>query len=276
MQFYSDAFSEVKIHTEDKYLTDTPSKKPVGSTMTVLFSIYDFTILALNGGGMFTPNPSLSFMVHCTEQSEVDHLWHALHVGGKVLMELGSYDFSERYCWIEDKYGVSWQIMHTNTPPKEKITPCLLFVNKVFGKAKEAMDTYVRIFGEESSINFMTSYGEKDPEHPEAVLFADYSLWGQTFVAMDSSYPHEFNFSEGVSFVITCKDQSEIDYFYDNLSHHPDAEMCGWLKDKYGVSWQLVTKDVETMLSGPHGKEVMATLMKMKRINVEDLKKAAQ
>jgi len=102
------------------------------------------------------------------------------------------------------------------------------------------------------------------------VKYAGLQLLDQDFGAMDSAREHPFSFNEAISFMVECKDQEEINYFYDRLSHYPEAEICGWLKDRFGVSWQVITPGFEKLA---RKKEVMEALLKMKRLDVNRLRK---
>ena len=271
--FYISAFGG-KITQSEKYNVETPSNKPIGSVMTVEFEIGGYKFLALNGGSYFKPNPSISFHVKCKTKEEVDFIWERLSVGGKVLMPLDKYLFSERYGWIQDKYGFSWQIIFVDDiEMKQRITPVLMFVGDVCGKAEEAVKLYTEIFPN-SKVEMVVSYGKgEEPDKEGTIKYAGFTLMGHGLGAMDSAHPHKFSFNEAISLMITCKDQEEIDYFYDKLSHYPESEMCGWLKDKFGVSWQLITEGFEKFMEK---KEVMEEILKMKRLNINKLREIAE
>lgn len=153
---------------------------------------------------------------------------------------------------------------------KSRITPCLWFD----GNAEEAVDHYMKVFNNSRILGTSRYLVETPSNKPKrSVMTIDFELNGQRFMALNGG-PF-FRFSEAISFVIYCVDQKEIDHFYDTLSAVPEAEMCGWIKDKFGVSWQLVTPDMDELMSGEHGERVMTTILKMKRIDVEKLRMVA-
>lgn len=271
-QFYTSIFPDSKIIQKEKYSAETPSNKPIGSVMTVEFEILGYRFLGLNGGPYFKPNPSISFHVKCGAKDEVDAIWQKLSQGGKVLMPLDKYPFSERYGWVQDKYGFSWQVIFVGSIKSGKrITPVLMFVKDVCGKAGEAISLYTSVF-KDSSISMILKYEKGEvPDKGGTVKYAGFALMGQEFGAMDSAHEHNFNFNEAISLMISCKGQEEINYFYDKLSAVPEAEICGWLKDKYGVSWQLVASDMDKFI---RKKEAMEALLKMKRLDIAKLKEA--
>ena len=275
-KFYTATFPNSKIIHIEPYIVDTPSNKPLGSTMTVTFYIDGTEFMALNGGEYFKPNPSVSFHYKCKSKEELTKIWEKLSEGGRVLMPLDKYPFSELYGWIEDKYGVSWQlIIVKDVTQYNRITPVLMFVNNVYGKAEEAAKLYTSVF-KNSTMGDLLRYGKDNhPDDPDAIMYCSFTLNGQEFGAMDSAREHEFNFTEGVSLIIPCENQEEIDYYYEKLSADPEAEVCGWLKDKFGVSWQLITKDFDEMMNSmdeEKKKRVMLALLDMKRIDIDKLK----
>ena len=213
--------------------------KKAGEPMLVHFELEGIGFAALNGGPYFTPTPSHSQFVTCTTTEEVDRLWDALSQGGKTLMELGSYSWSERYGWLQDKYGYSWQIGKSDEESDiQKITPTLLFQNK---KCRDALNFYSEIFSSQA-----TNLYEEDG----MIFFGQIKLLDQVFTVMDSPTPHDHTFNEATSFVINCEDQKEIDYYWNKLSDggDPSAQQCGWLKDKFGISWQIVPKVMEEIM----------------------------
>lgn len=156
----------------------------------------------------------------------------------------------------------------------QKITPCLWFDSQ----AEEAVNFYVSIF-KNSKIGKMSRYGKEGFEiHGQkegTVLTVDFELDGQSFTAMNGG--PMFKFSEAVSFVVDCKDQEELDYYWEKLSAVPESEQCGWLKDKFGLSWQIVPKILNELMNDPDKEKsgrVMTALMQMKKLDVEALKKA--
>lgn len=250
--------------------------KPVGSVLGVEYEIEGFRFYTLNGGPLFHMTPAISFFVNCRSVGEVEQLWEKLSAGGKVLMPLDKYPFNEKYGWVEDKYGVSWQLMLCSEC-EQKIVPSLMFVGENSGRAEEAINFYTTVFGD-SKIEDISRYGPGMEPNKEVYLnYAAFTLAGQRFGAMDSALDHQFNFTEGISLLINLNSQEEIDYFWDKLSAVSEAEQCGWLKDKYGVSWQVVPEILNKYLRDPDtGKagRVMEAFLKMKKINIAELEAA--
>src|SRR5215469_5095480 len=245
-EFYASLLPNSRI-TNVTTLHNTPS----GDCHVVSFELAGQPFMAISAGPLFKPNPSISFHVKCKTKDEVDAIWEKLSRGGKVRMPLGSYSFSERYGWVEDKYGVSWQLMYSgDTEIKQSITPVLMFVGNVCGKTEEAINFYALVFknspadtkvGAGTTANILARYGKgEEPDKEDTVKYAHLALLGQEFGAMDSAREHKFAFSEAISFIVPCDTQEEIDYYWGKLSADPKAEQCGWLKDKYGLSWQIV------------------------------------
>jgi len=145
----------------------------------------------------------------------------------------------------------------------QKITPNLWFD----GNAKKAVDFYVSVFPD-SKVNATSYYpteGLADFQKNLAgkELTVDFELSGQHFTAINAG--PEFKFNEAVSFSIVCKDQEEIDYYWEKLSSVPESEQCGWCKDKYGLSWQVVPANMEELMSKPGA---FANLMQMKKLEI--------
>jgi len=249
-----------------------------GTVLTVEFELAGQRFVALNGGPLFKFNPSVSFLVACRTKDEVDAVWSKLAAGGTALMELGRYPFSEWYGWTTDKYGLSWQVMDVGERPiKQKIIPSLMYVGPQCGRAEEAIRLYGSIF-KNSAVGEVLRYGAgEDPDREGTIKHAEFTLEGQEFAAMDSAYGHEFAFNEAVSLMVPCATQAEIDFYWGELIADGGAEsMCGWLKDKFGVSWQITPERLEEMLRDPDpGKveRVTNAFLKMKKSDLAELER---
>lgn len=271
--FYISLFDQSKL-LNVTVIENTPS----GNTELVGFELAGQQFEAISAGPFFKFNPSISLMVACYSIEEVNMKWRALSEGGTELMPLGEYPFSKRYGWVQDRYGLSWQLMLTdNGQAVQKITPNLLFSNESCGKAEEAVMYYTAVF-ENSEMGIISRYKEGEAESPQAKInYAAFKLSGIAFSAMDNGFDVDFSFNEAFSLIVNCKDQQEIDYFWDKLSAVPEAEQCGWVKDKFGVSWQIVpTKMNEMLQSGDREKvqRVTEAFLKMKKFDLEVLQKA--
>ncbi|MEI6222510.1 MAG: VOC family protein [bacterium] len=275
-EFYVSAFGKDSKIINVTTIHDTPS----GSADIVVFSLLGQSFQSIGAGPIFTFNPSISLQVHCPTKDEVDALWKKLSQGGKVLMELGAYPFSERYGWCEDQYGLSWQIMYEkDSGAKTTITPMLLFVGSNCGKAEEAITFWTSMFpNSKKNIAMYYDKGEQ-PDKEGTVKYASFSLEGKEFAVMDSAHDHNFTFNEAISFMIMCDTQEEIDYYWEKLSAVPEAEQCGWLKDKFGVSWQVVPTAMETIMSGndpERAARVTKAFLAMKKFDIAALERAAE
>ncbi len=279
--FYTSLFKNSKIKSAVRYdeAGAKVSGKPEGSIMTVAFQIEDYNFTAINGGPQFKLNPSISFFVNCGTEDEVQGLWDKLAVGGKILMPLDKYPFSEKYGWLEDRFGVSWQIILTQQNTEQKIIPSLLFVGKSAGKAEEAINLYTSVF-KNSKVGEIFRYGpNQEPDKEGTIAYAPFELENQKFIAMDSAQEHKFYFNEAVSFVVNCESQEEVDYYWEKLSEGGDeqAQQCGWLKDKFGISWQIIPTILPKLLQdkdSEKAKRVMNAMLQMKKIEIENLEKA--
>jgi predicted 3-demethylubiquinone-9 3-methyltransferase (glyoxalase superfamily) len=229
----------------------TVSGTPGGDTDIVTFRLCRQSFQAINAGPLHAFNPSVSFAVACDTVEEVDRLWARLADGGTALLPLGAYPFSERYGWTQDRYGLSWQVAHAGgAEVTQRITPTLLFGGDVCGKAEEAITFYASVFPD-SEVGDVLRYGPgSEPDAEGSVQYAAFRLAGRGFAAMDSARGHAFAFNEAISFLVHCDSQDEIDRYWEALSAVPEAEQCGWLKDRYGLSWQIVPSSMDEMLQG--------------------------
>lgn len=272
--FYTSVFNNSEI-TDNSVLNNTPS----GSVDIVTINLAGQEFTLLSAGPLFKFTPAISFLVACNTETEVDQLWEKLGKDGQVMMELGSYPFSKKYGWTQDKYGLSWQIMLTNEhKPLQKITPTLMFVGDVCGQAREAISFYTSIFHDSKVGEMMTYQAGEEPDKEGTIKHADFTLEGQQFAAMDSAHKHQFSFNEAISFMVHCDTQEEIDYYWDKLSAVPESEQCGWLKDKFGVSWQIVPDMGKYFASGDPDKiaRVTQAFLKMKKFDLAALNQAAE
>lgn len=271
--FYISLFDQSKL-LNVTVLENTPS----GDSEIVSFELAGQKFMAISAGPYFNFNPSISLMVDCSSVEEINAVWEALLEGGSELMHLGEYPFSKRYGWVQDRYGLSWQLILTGgVQTGQKITPNLLFSNEACGKAEEAVNYYTEIF-QDSQIGIISRYAEGAAVSSKAkVNYAAYKLYGLDFSAMDNAFDVDFSFNEAFSLIVNCKDQKEIDYFWERLSAVPEAEQCGWLKDKFGVSWQIVPENMnEILLNGSRDevRRVTEAFLKMRKFDLDILEKA--
>lgn len=274
-KFYLSVFPNSRI-TNVNTLHNTPS----GDCDIVSFTLSGQEFMAISAGPLFKINPSISFTVVCETKEEVTLLWKKLSEGGKALMELGEYPFSERYGWIQDQYGVSWQlIFFRDHKLKQKISPFLMFVGNVCGKAEEAINFYVSVFKNAKAGEIIRYDKAQKPEQEGTVAHVSFTLEGQEFAALDSAREHNFTFNEAISFMVKCDTQQEIDYYWKKLSQGGEESVCGWLKDKFGVSWQVVPTVMDEMMKDKDPERlarVTEAFLKMKKFDIAELEKAYQ
>lgn len=279
--FGSQPSAESKVGTIST-LTGTPS----GNTDIVPFTLWGYDFLSISAGPYFKPTPAISFMVNFDPAQDpdaakkIDEMWSKLSEGGKVMMELGEYPFSKRYGWCADKYGFSWQLILTNPEGEERprIIPSLLYVTESGKAAEEATNFYLSVF-KNSKRGAIARYPAGAEPNPEgAFMFTDFMLENQWFSAMDGpASMHKFGFGEAVSLLINCETQEEIDYYWEKLSAVPEAEQCGWLKDKYGVSWQVSPAGIDEMMMTKDTAardRVTKAFLKMKKFDIATLDRA--
>lgn len=258
---------------------------PGGNAITVAFALAGHEFMAINAGPHFKINPSISFFLNfdpAHDKRADEHIaivWEQLAADGIVLMPFDRYPFAARFGWVQDRYGVSWQLILADPAgePRPFIVPALLFVGEVAGRAEEAIDFYTSVFGDAKRGNTSRYPAGSEPDREGTLMFADFMLEGQWFAAQDSAYPHDFAFNEAISFLVNCDTQAEIDYYWERLSAVPEAEQCGWLKDKFGVSWQIVPRIMNTMMaSGDSAQLVRLTqaFLTMKKFDIETLLRA--
>lgn len=210
-----------------------------GSVFMSTCRLAGLEIQLLNGGPDFVPTPAISFMVNCETADEVD------------------------------RFGVSWQLMQGTGP--QSIAPELLFVGDQFGKAEEAINRWTGLFPD-------SSVGKLARDDDGAITFGPFRLAGQDFIAMESNLQHDFAFTEGTSFAIICEDQAEVDHYWNRLGDGGDDSQCGWLKDRFGVSWQIVPRQLPELLNDPDqekAQRVFQAMLQMGKIDITEIEHAA-
>jgi len=255
----------------------TDAKITAQSPIVTAINVSGHSITLLDGGPMYKPNPSISFFYICEKEDELNKIWNAFSKEGTVLMSLDKYPWSEKYGWVNDKFGISWQIaLGKISDVGQKITPCLMFTGKQYGRADEAIAHYSSIF-KNVKVDGILRYGANElPDQEGKVKHAQFALNDQKFMIMESAAPHNFTFTEGISLTIHCETQKEIDYYWEKLTESGAESMCGWLKDKFGVSWQIIPTVLNKIMSDPAkaGKAAQA-FMSMRKLNIEQIVQAS-
>ncbi len=278
-ELYASTFPNARVvstsYYPDEGLPDF-QREFAGKPLTVSVEIDGFRIQLINAGASYRPNPSLSFMVNFDPSSDpdarerIDDVWAKLADGGRVLMPLGEYPFSVRYGWVEDRFGVNWQLILTDPTgePRPFVMPAFLFSGDAQDRAREAVDYYTSVLPD-SRLGSLVEYPQQSgPAAAGAVMFADFTLAGQWFVAMDSAAEMSEGFTPGYSLSVECTDQDEIDRLWDALSSVPEAEQCGWCVDRFGVSWQVVPERMDELMEAPGAFQAM---LEMKKLVIADL-----
>ena len=280
--FYTSIFRDSRITKVSRYgeAGREIHGRPAGTVMTVAFELEGQSFTALNGGPAFTFTPAISLFVSRETEAEVDELWGKLSDGGAVLMPLQEYPFSERYGWCQDRYGLSWQVMlEGDGEGKRGIRPNLMFAGEQAGRAEEAMRFYTSVFTD-AEVGDIARYGKDEgPDEEGTVKHAAFTIERRGFFAMDSNYAHGFTFNEAISFQVNCETQQEVDDYWEKLSEGGDekAQQCGWLKDRYGVSWQVAPTILPELVGDPDSEKsqrAMEAMLQMKKIDIDELKRA--
>lgn len=269
-EFYAASLPKTKAHVAMRYPDELPPSQAgmEGQPVVVDVEVDGFHLTLINSDDTYRPTPAISFILNFdplmfdgdadAARAALDATWDALSDGGAALMPLGEYPFSPWFGWVADRYGVSWQLMLTRPEgePRPFVIPQIMFANAVEGKAREAAELYTSLLPD-------AGVGTVIPRPTGGVMFGEFHVGDQWFSIMDSDIAHEFGFTPGVSLEVRCEDQDEIDRLWDALSAVPEAEACGWLVDRFGVSWQIVPANIGELLSRPGGYQRMLGMKKL-------------
>ncbi len=274
VEFYVSVFPDARINSLVRYPTEgLPDFQQdfAGEVLTIDFQLAGTPFTAINAGAEFAFTPANSFFAGFTAgrdpqaREKLDRLWEELSAGGEVLMPIGEYPFSPRYGWVKDRYGLSWQLLLGNPDGdwRPDIVPCLLFGSTAQNRAGEALDFYLSVFPDSAAGQRVPYPEQTGPAVPGAVMFGDVRLGGTWIAAMDSGAPQDFTFNEAVSYTVTCADQAEIDRYWELLSKVPESEQCGWCKDQFGVSWQIIPANMGGLMARPDAYRHMLSMKKL-------------
>ncbi len=247
----------------------------IDTPMVVNFTLGNQKFMGLNGGPMFKINPSVSLFFFSDSKEEINRVWNALSPKGTVMMALDKYPWSDWYGFIQDQFGVSWQIyLGVEGNVSQAISPCIMFTGAVCGRAEEAVYFYTSIF-KNSSINGFNRYGANEGDVEGYIKHAQFNIDNYTMMTLDSSAPHKFEFNEAFSLMIECDTQEEIDFYWNALVEGGKESRCGWLKDKFGISWQVVPSIISKLMSDPlKAPKVMQAVMQMNKLDIALLQAA--
>ncbi|WP_432708885.1 VOC family protein [Pedobacter sp.] len=269
--FDNQAQEAAKFYKEAFQYAEIKASNPV----VVTINIKGKQFILLNGGPVFKPNASISFFNICESLAEVEELWRKLSEGGKVMMPLDTYPWSDKYGWVQDKYGVSWQLSLGKPGEKADLFPSLLFTGAQNGQAEKAINFYTSLF-ENSSIEMIARYEAGDHDKEGNVKYGEFYLDGSRMTAMESSMDHHFTFNEGVSLVVECDTQEDIDFYWLNLTEDGMEGRCGWCRDAFGVWWQIIPSILVSLMNDPEKAiNVTEAFMQMNKFDIEAIKQAA-
>ncbi len=259
-EFYVSVFPNSKIHQD--------------TGLVCSFEVMGTKLIGLNGGPKYKVNKAVSYFVYCGNGVNIDELYAQLKEGGEVLFPLDKYDWSPRYAWVQDKFGVNWQLDIEPINHQQKIVPCLLFSKSDVGRVREALGHYLSRFPNSRALMeypFPPQAGKKEG----ALLFAQVKL-GDFILNLMSGRPDQGDaFSPGNSLVIECQNQAEIDLYWEALGKEGRYDMCGWLVDKFGHSWQVVPAVLPQLMADPvKGPRVVQAFLKMQKFDIAALEKA--
>lgn len=265
-EFYAHVFSN---HTQANVGVTVPGEpgKPITSTtINIGGANVGMDIVLINLGDSAKLTPANSFMVNFDPATDLEaeqhlrQLWEALSDGGTMRMPLQDYPFSPLFGWIEDKFGLNWQLMLTSkdASPRPHIVPCFLFTDE-----KPQVKAAIEHWG--SFLPFEMGALVPSPEDAsgDTVLFSDFRLVGDWFNAMDGGSVHQFGFENGFSLMVNCDNQEQVDRIWEGLSADPAAEQSGWLKDKFGFSWQILPPGLLEKLQNPENVEKVLQMKKL-------------
>ncbi len=259
---------------ENSEITDVsrlPDENPgsPGKVTIVSARLAGRDVQAMNAGPDHLFTPSSSMFVGCETVEQVDRLWEGLSEGGVALMPLDAYPFSERFGWVQDRYGLSWQISLTGE--RQSLTPFLMLTGANVGKAEDAVGFYTSLFPDSGIDNVA-----KDDKGN--VMMANFRLMGDPFILNESDYDHGFTFTDAFSLSVLCESQDEVDTLWEKLTTEGGKPVqCGWLEDRYGVSWQIIPERLMTLMSDPDPDKagrVVQAMLQMVKIDIAGLEAA--
>ncbi|MFS7398955.1 VOC family protein [Carnobacterium maltaromaticum] len=266
-ELYTKVFENGKPLKTLYFLEDAHGK--IGDILTQSVQLANQEFILLNGGPEFKATPSISYMVTCTSETQLQVLWQELSEGGKLLMNLAIYPGVGQFGWFEDRFGISWQFSLDQSSSSQKITPCFMFSGEQYGNASRAVAEWIEVF---QSGEILEHYSNED----STTKLAKFTLHQQEFMAMDSAVDHDFTFSLANSFYVYCENQKEIDRLWTAITSKGTEMPCGWMGDRFGVAWQTVTRDMDTMLDRKNLTKALAVTQAvygMMKIDSEELRR---
>lgn len=238
----------------------------------ILFEIEGLRFKAINTSHPeHYSNPAVSFIVSFTNEEEIEKVWKKLKVGGIIILPLDAYEWSPKYAWLQDQFGISWHLIQSDSPASihQKISPMFLFGEDNLGRAETASNFYLEVF-KNSNRDPIERYEED--EFKDLVKQAPIYLNDYLIRVMDSSMEQPFDFSPGISLVVECETQKEIDYYWNAFAFGGQIGEAGWVKDKFGLWWQIVPKKLNEWIANPSiNQKIVSELKQMTKIDLEKL-----
>lgn len=266
-------FPDKKTEAVHFYLNTFRNSELLGeSPLASTFTIMGTKCMILEGGPKYQVNPAVSYFIYTGDFGEAERIYNILKEDGKKLMPLQAYDWSPKYAWIEDKYGVNWQIDGEEIRSQQKLVPCFLFANEKKLLVREAVQHYTGIF--DNSRILLESPFTSHAEMPDGtLLFSQFIIEGFIINAMSSLLTHDFAFGPGNSIVIPCDTQEEIDYYWEKLGDGGHYDMCGWLTDKFGLSWQIIPAELPALMADDKKRDrVVEAFLQMQKFDLQSLR----
>lgn len=277
---YTSLFPNSSIDSLMRYgdVVHDPSTMKPGSVMTSSLTLAGFKMTMLNGGPLFKFTPAISFYVTCDDEATLDKIWAGLVQDGTILMPLGEYPWSQKFGWLQDRFGLTWQLgLGKIAEAGQMIAPFFLFTGAQHARAEEATRLYTSLFSG-SQIDGILHYTEGEHQPAGTVKHVQFGLAGEKFMATDSNLSHGFTFNEALSLQILCQSQAEVDHYWASLiADGGEAGPCGWLKDKFGVSWQVTPTALYDMLQDPDplkAQRATKAMLSMSKFDIAALERA--
>ncbi len=240
------------------------------------FELMNTPMMAIEAVSTFQFNASFSYYVYCGSDSEVQRLYNVLSENGNVVFPVGNYPWSSCYAWVVDKYGLSWQLDQDDIKTEQKIVPTLMFSNQ-FSSSVAAYTEILKNIFPAFKLMVTAPYPVEQSPSEGALLFAQVKIAGFVINLMSSHHSQNFEFNESNSLMVYCQDQDEIDYYWNCLAENGMMQACGWLKDQFGVSWQIVPAKLDEMIFQTDQiqlKELTDVMLKMVKLDVGVLERA--
>lgn len=267
--------SEAQLAAEFYLQVFPDARVTIANAMVVQLELRGSKFMLLNGGPQFQANPSISNFIYCGSTEEIDRIYSALLPGAKVMMPLGAYPWTSRYAWMTDRFGVSWQLDVDPVRANQKVVPALLFSAPQANAVARAMHHYTTIFNP-SVVLMEVPHALQSGAEEGSLLFAQFRLRSSLFNAMSSLEEQDFQFTPGNSLVVECETQLEIDQLWKALGEGGHYQMCGWLVDQFGVSWQIIPSVLPQLLNDEQQRmKVMEALMPLQKLEIATLLEAA-